>query len=153
MSRPEKLINWEEVDEFLATGCMGTEIASYYDMHPNTFYKRVEDTYNMSFTEYSKQKKQIGDVLIRKAQFQKALGINKDGDNTMLIWLGKQRLGQTEKQEGQVNVAEELRKCLVETFGSKGISDLNSGRSPEQSLLDQRPTGQENKISNELGAT
>lgn len=107
MTRPEKKLNWEEVDEFLSTGCLGTEIAAYYDMHPETFYRKVQEEFNIGFTEYSQQKKQIGDALIRRAQFHKALGINKDGDNTMLIWLGKQRLDQKEPDKAPDNVVDE----------------------------------------------
>jgi len=93
MPRPEKPIDWERVDELLECGCLGNEIAAHYNMHPNTFYDRVVSKYNMSFTDYQAEKKYKGDSLIREAQFKKAL---KKLDNTMLIWLGKQRLGQKE---------------------------------------------------------
>lgn len=116
MSRPEKSINWDEVQEFLSTGCLGTEIAAYYDMHPTTFYRRVEEKFNMSFTEYSQEKKQIGDALIRRAQFHKALGINKEGDNTMLIWLGKQRLGQKEPEKTPEDLIDEKFEERYKSF-------------------------------------
>lgn len=96
MSRPEKPINWEVVENLLIAGCLGTEIAAQFDMHPNTFYDRVEKQYNLSFTDYSSEKKCKGNSLIRAKQFEKAV---KKGDNTMLIWLGKNRLGQKETQE------------------------------------------------------
>ncbi len=96
MSRPEKPINWEVVENLLVAGCLGTEIAAQFDMHPNTFYDRVEKQYNLSFTDYSSEKKCKGNSLIRAKQFEKAV---KKGDNTMLIWLGKNRLGQKETQE------------------------------------------------------
>lgn len=99
MSRPEKPINWILVDNLLEAGCLGTEIAAHFDMHPNTFYDRVSQKYNMSFTEYSTQKKQKGESLLRATQFAKAIGQSSKGDNTLLIWLGKQRLGQKETQE------------------------------------------------------
>lgn len=93
MSRPEKPIDWERVDELLECGCLGTEIAAHYNMNHHTFYDRVYKKYNMTFTEYSSEKKFKGDSLIRESQFKKAI---KKLDNTMLIWLGKQRLGQKE---------------------------------------------------------
>lgn len=153
MSRPELPIDWKIVDEFLACGSPGTEIASYFSMHPNTFYRKVEETFNVSFSEYCQQKKSIGDALIRKAQYEKALGLTKDGDNTLLIWLGKQRLGQSEKNEEKLDVGEQVRQALCEVFGSKGISESECNRQTEQSILHQRPDGEENKISNELGTT
>lgn len=93
MSRPETPIDWKKVDELLQSGCNGAEIAAFYGIHQNTFYDRVAAKYNMSFTQYLTLKRSHGDALIREAQYNKAV---KKLDNTMLIWLGKQRLGQKE---------------------------------------------------------
>jgi hypothetical protein len=95
MSRPEKIIDWDVVDELLMAGCPGTDIAAYFGMHPDTFYKRVMAEYDMGFSEYLQQKRSSGDCLLRKSQFDKAL----DKDTSMLIWLGKQRLGQKENHD------------------------------------------------------
>lgn len=92
MSRPEKPINWKLVDDLLIAGCTGTEIASHFDMHHDTFYDRVSKEYGTSFTSYSSEKKQKGDSILRAKQFEKAA----KGDNTMLVWLGKNRLKQAE---------------------------------------------------------
>ncbi len=99
MSRPEKKIDWKRVDELLMAGCMGTEIAAHFDMHPNTFYNHVSEKFKISFSEYSAQKRQCGDICLREAQYLKALS----GDNTMLVWLGKNRLKQTETPEAVLN--------------------------------------------------
>lgn len=93
MARPEKPIDWEFVDELLIAGCIGTEIAPHFDMHPDTFYHRVQEKYNICFTAYSLQKKSQGDSLLRKVQFDKAL----NSDTSMLIWLGKNRLNQKDR--------------------------------------------------------
>lgn len=90
--RPEKPIDWEKVDELLMAGCTGTEIAPHFDIHPVNFYPRFEKKFNMKFTEYCGLKRSHGDSLLRQKQFEKALA----GDNTLLIWLGKNRLGQRE---------------------------------------------------------
>jgi hypothetical protein len=92
MSRPEKPINWKLVDDLLIAGCLGTEIAPHFDIHPTNFYIRVEQEYGMSFTAYSAEKRQKGDSILRAKQFEKAT----KGDNTMLVWLGKNRLKQAE---------------------------------------------------------
>ena len=78
---------------------MGTEIAPHFAMHPNTLYRRTEEQYGMSFSEYSQQKKAQGEACIRAQQYMKALGQTELGDNTLLIWLGKNRLNQSEKAE------------------------------------------------------
>ena len=51
----------------------------------------------MSFTHYSQKMRAKGDSVLRHKQFDKA--VKGDGDNTMLIWLGKTRLGQRENNE------------------------------------------------------
>lgn len=92
MARPEKPIDWDLVDELLMAGCEGTEIAPHFDMHYNTFYLRVQEEHGVGFSEYRAQKRSHGIACIRRKQFQKAL----DGDNTLLIWLGKTYVGQRE---------------------------------------------------------
>lgn len=92
MSRPEKPINWKLVDDLLIAGCNGSEIASHFDMHPDTLYRRIEEQYGMGFTAYCSEKRQRGDSILRSKQFEKAM----KGDNTMLVWLGKNRLKQAE---------------------------------------------------------
>lgn len=96
MGRPEKEIDWKLVDELLISGCPGTEIAPHFDMHPTTFSERVFKQYNMTLTAYSLEKRKQGDNILRHTQFLKATGKTAAGDNTLLIWLGKNRLGQRE---------------------------------------------------------
>lgn len=95
VSRPEKHIDWDKVDRLLIAGCLGTEIAPHFDLHPNTFYDRVLAEKGIGFTEYSTQKKSQGDACLREVQYEKAL----TGDNTMLVWLGKQRLNQRDHKD------------------------------------------------------
>ena len=90
--RPQKEIDWELVDRLLIAGCLGTEIAPHFDMHPTTFYDRCEMEKGMSFTNYSTKKRSVGDSCLREIQYNKAIS----GDNTLLIWLGKNRLKQAE---------------------------------------------------------
>jgi hypothetical protein len=93
MARPSIEINWNVVDEFLEAGCTGVEIASHYGIAPDTFYERIRDEYGIGFAHVQASKRATGDAKIKTAQFRKAAN---DSDNTMLIWLGKTRLKQTE---------------------------------------------------------
>lgn len=99
MSRPEIKIDWKIADDLLTAGCLGTEVAAYFGMHPETFYDRVQKQYKIGFTEYMQQKRSHGDALIRAQQFAKSIGITKKGDNMMLIWLGKNRLNQNDNDQ------------------------------------------------------
>jgi len=109
IGRPAKIIDWAKVDDLLIAGCTGAEVASYFDMHPNTFYDRVMDKHGICFTEYSTKKKKTGESILRAHQYAKALGITKEGDNTLLIWLGKQRLQQRETPEAAEATDAELK--------------------------------------------
>ena len=102
-SRPQKEIDWKKADELMIAGCTGTEIASFFGIHPDTFYIRVEKQYGIGFSAYLQQKKEVGDGLIKAKQFSKALGLTESGDNTLLIWLGKTRLKQRDTDDKEVS--------------------------------------------------
>jgi hypothetical protein len=91
-----KEINWEQIDKMLIAGCNGIQCAAAVGIHHDTLYDRCVLEKNTSFSVYSQQKRAHGDGLLHAAQFQKAY---KDGNPTMLIWLGKQRLHQKEDLE------------------------------------------------------
>lgn len=111
--RDEIEIDFKKVDNLLKMGCSGTEIAASIGCHPDTLYKRVEKIFNTNFSAYAQEKRAIGDSILRAKQFEVAIG-NEEKDLkpnvTMLIWLGKQRLGQSEKVE---NTEEKQDKVIV----------------------------------------
>ncbi len=111
IGRTSKPIDWAKMDDLLIAGCTGAEVAAYFDMHADTFYGKVRDHFGVCFTLYSQQKKQNGEGILRAHQYAKALGLTKEGDNTLLIWLGKQRLNQRETPE-DVEVSEAAIKNL-----------------------------------------
>lgn len=101
MGRPEAVIDWDEVDQLLEAGCSGAEIAASIGMSADGFYDRCQADHGILFSLYSQQKRSKGDSMLRKVQFDAAI---KDKDRAMLIWLGKQRLGQTDKSQVDQNV-------------------------------------------------
>jgi len=93
MARKKIHIDWADVDMLLQAGCTGVEVAATIGIHPNTLYERCEKENNLGFSEYSATKRASGDRLLKMKQFEIAMS----GDKTMLVWLGKQRLGQSDK--------------------------------------------------------
>ena len=127
--RPYKEINWDLVDDLLIAGCSGTEIAPHFDMHPHTFYDRVFEEKKMLFTDYSLQKKCKGDSILRHVQYKKAI----KGDNTQLIWLGKNRLGQ--RDSADVSIAEDTVKAfssVMDYFAKMQQPNQSKEESPSQ---------------------
>lgn len=95
MARPKANIDWNKVDRMLEAGCDGTEVAATIGIHPDTLYRACERENKIGFADYLATKRASGDRLLKVKQFEIAM----TGDKTMLVWLGKQRLGQSEKSE------------------------------------------------------
>ena len=104
MARPKVDINWERVNELLEADCEGTEIAAHLGIVPETLYRRCELDHNISFSKYLQEKKAKGNSLLKEKQFEKAIS----GDSGMLVWLGKNRLGQADKKDLSHTIKDEL---------------------------------------------
>ena len=93
MGRPTIEIDWEEFDKLCAFQCTKEEIAAWYRCSEDTIENKIKETHGKTFSAYFKEKRQAGRVSLRRAQFQNAL----KGSVPLLIWLGKQYLGQADK--------------------------------------------------------
>ncbi len=91
--------DWKKIDDLIISGYEGTEIASHFNVHPETLYRWVEEEKNMGFAEYHRRKSAKGEGLIKAHQFAKALGLTDKGDTQLLLWLGKTRCKQKEYTE------------------------------------------------------
>lgn len=80
----------------LEAGCSGVQVAQSIGIHENTLYNRCKDEQGMDFVAFRAKNRAKGDNNILVAQYEAAV---KDKDKTMLIWAGKQRLDQSEKQK------------------------------------------------------
>ena len=88
MARPKKYnIDTEQVEKLAGLGCTNTEIASFFGCSPDLIEK--------SYSEYLVKGREKGKIRLRQLQMRAA----EKGNVAMLIWLGKQMLGQTDKQE------------------------------------------------------
>lgn len=95
-------IDWSKVEKLLMAGCSGVEIASYLGICDDTLYAACVREKEVPFSVFSVTFRQKGDSLLRDTQFNVAIGDEtKDipPDKSMLIWLGKNRLNQSDKQE------------------------------------------------------
>lgn len=90
MGRPLTPINWEEFDKLCHLQCTQEEIAAWFNCDTETIIRAVKREKKQTFEGYWKQKAASGRISLRRAQWQLATS----GNPTMLIWLGKQILGQ-----------------------------------------------------------
>ena len=129
MPRPKIKIDWKKAETLLEAGCTGVEIAAYFAMHPVTFYNRVEDAYKMSFTDLLQQKHRTGEAKLREAQ--QKLAYHKK-NCSMLIWLGKQRLGQREPEQKTSNLNESAFLDYLQTQLDNYKKSIDSKESDEK---------------------
>lgn len=97
MGRPRKELEWDSFDGLCKLQCTLREIANWFDMSEDTVERRVQESFGITFAEYYDKKSADGKISIRRKQFQVAMS----GCKTMLIFLGKQWLGQAEKIENK----------------------------------------------------
>lgn len=93
MARPRKVIDWPTVDKLCAIHCTCEEIAGILNVSVDTLERAVKREHKMTFAVYFEQKAAHGRMSLRRKQYELAAG----GNATMLIWLGKQWLGQKDK--------------------------------------------------------
>lgn len=94
MARPKIEIDFDMVKKLCAIQCTGQEIADVLDVSYDTLERRVKEVYQISFADYIKKHSANGKMSLRRKQHEVAM----KGNTTMLVWLGKQYLGQTDKQ-------------------------------------------------------
>lgn len=97
MGRPEIEILKDDFEKLCAMQCTLVEIAGFFNCSEDTIENWCKKTYKgQTFSEVYKKKSAKGKISIRRQQFRTA----EAGNVSMLIWLGKQYLGQKEpKQE------------------------------------------------------
>ena len=93
--RPRIAINWKQVDQMCGVHCTGEEQASILGIDYDTLNSACKREHKKSFSDYYKEKSANGKMSLRRKQYSQAM----EGNTTMLIWLGKNWLGQTDKQE------------------------------------------------------
>lgn len=87
--RPKKKIDYQTVEKLANIQCTQEEISNFLGISTRTLQKDKE------FLRIYKKGLENGKMSLRRMQFKKA----NDGNVSMLIWLGKQYLGQTDKVE------------------------------------------------------
>ncbi len=86
MARPKKYeIDGKQVEQLASFGCTNKEIASFFGCSADLIEK--------SYSEFLTKGRDKGKIKLRQLQWRSA----EKGNTSMLIWLGKQLLGQTDQ--------------------------------------------------------
>lgn len=96
MGRPLKEIDWDQVNKLAHIQCTAKEIASFIGVDDDTLCNASKRDHGITFSDYLEQKKEGGRASLRRSQW---LAASETKNPTMLVWLGKQYLGQSDKQD------------------------------------------------------
>ena len=107
MARPQKQIDWDQVEKMCAIHCTGEEQAAVLGVDYDTLNAACKREQGLGFSDYFKQKASNGKMCLRRKQYTAAM----DGNTTMLVWLGKNWLGQTDQVEPE---AQDLPPIVIE---------------------------------------
>jgi hypothetical protein len=106
MGRPRIPLDWDKIEKMGAIFCTAEEIAAVHGCSVDTISRRCEEVYGITFAEYLNEKQAYGRRSLRRKQYQKAV---EEGDRVMLIWLGKQYLGQSESGDRAIDRASDIK--------------------------------------------
>ena len=104
ITKPLYQADWQQIDKMCAISCTGEEMASVLGVDYDTLVAACKRDHKSRFSEYIKQKSLGGKMSLRRKQYTTAM----EGNVTMLIWLGKNLLGQVDKQELELSLTDEL---------------------------------------------
>lgn len=105
MARPTKLLEdiefdgWEQLDALIVWSDE-SYCAEKLGINRDTLAARIKERTGLSFSAYKDEKKAAMRTNLRKKQYDVAMA----GNVSMLIWLGKNELGQTDKVDQKVDV-------------------------------------------------
>lgn len=97
MARPHKEIDKRAFENLCGLQCTKEEICAFFDVTDKTLEGWCKRTYKEGFSDVFRQKRGIGKISLRRAQFRLA-----KKNASMAIFLGKQYLGQRDQPDSDV---------------------------------------------------
>ena len=99
MGRPKKDFDWKMLDAILQYNASKKDCSDLLEVSEDTIERRIKTEYSCTFTEYRDRKMSKTRLKLSQKQVEVALA----GNVTMLIFLGKNMLGQSDKVENEIN--------------------------------------------------
>lgn len=101
MARPRKEISKTMFEGLCKIQCTQEEMCDALGVTDKTLNSWCKREYGQGFSEVFRQKRNLGKTSLRRMQWKRA-----KEDTGMLIWLGKQYLGQQDKQEKEEDASQ-----------------------------------------------
>lgn len=118
MGRPRIEIDFELLADLCALYCTRDEICSFLKVDDETLSTRIKERGYESFSTYYKKHLGGGKISLRRLQWKAA----NEGSIPMLIWLGKQVLGQKDKIEQDIKEVAALPQFVLESEKDSNIN-------------------------------
>lgn len=114
--RPEKPIDYSQLPKLCAIHCTGEECAAILDCSYEHLNNSLRADGHGGFLDYFKKHSSSGKASLRRRQYKAAV---EDGNVAMMIWLGKQYLGQREPDRVEAAIpAQAINIEIVNPHGS-----------------------------------
>lgn len=98
--RPRSEISMELLTELVEIQCTAEECAKVLGVSSDTIDRRLKEEGFAGFAEFYEKNAEGGKASLRREQWKLA----RNGNATMLVWLGKQWLGQRDKVDHSGNM-------------------------------------------------
>ena len=108
MGRPKIEVDLSQLEAFCQVLCTQEEIALFLGCSIDTLNRRLKESVGKTFADFYKKHRTGGKMSLRRAQYKAAI----DGNATMLIWMGKQNMGQKDKPDGD-DISEPLPVSII----------------------------------------
>lgn len=94
-------IDYDALRKLCGIQCTEAEAAAYLGVHVNTLAAAIQRDHGKTWKEYFEENRGAGLISLRRRQYERAM----EGNPTMLIWLGKNWLGQTDQVQVQGDIS------------------------------------------------
>ena len=108
--RPKSEIDWKRLDDILSFGASMIDCEEIIGVSESTVRRAIQKKHGGSFERY--RSKKMSKMRLNLLQKQYSLAI-ENNNVTLLIWLGKNLLGQTDKTE-QIDAQTKPIKLIIE---------------------------------------
>ena len=130
MGRPKIEIEKQTFENLCKIQCTQSEIASVLNASEDTILRWCKSTYGDTFAASYKKLSEGGRTSLRRAQWIAAM----KGNPTMLIWMGKQILGQKDQQR-----VETVKEVDLSNLTPEEIHEIAFGTDQEKMVKNEPP--------------
>lgn len=133
MPPKKKKIDYKMLNKYCEIQCTGEECAGLLDIDYDTLNNRLKEDGKGGFSEYFKRKSAKGKASLRRKQYQIASG----GNPTMLIWLGKQWLGQNDLRRPDEDAGQAVNGFVPTYVSDEVYKELQSAIENNKKIPDE----------------